>query len=207
MSKKKLSAEEKRIKLLELFHETGDVYQLKDLERLATQEKGIVMQAVKLTLQELVDNGQVQCEKVAGSLYYWSFPSQALIQLQRELSEVERKTSQIQDRIEKAQMRAQRANEALEDQSTIESLTKEIEDLQEEKENLIKQESKYGEKVDYEEIKAKDRDSKKILEAANRWTDNIFMIKTWCKRNFDKQDRELNKAFGIPEDMDYISTT
>lgn len=75
MSKRKpLSAEEKQVKLLELFHETNDVYQLKDLERLAPQEKGIVLQSVKTTLQELVDNGLVQCEKISGSLYYWSFP-------------------------------------------------------------------------------------------------------------------------------------
>lgn len=75
MSKRKpLSAEEKQVKLLELFHETNDVYQLRDLERIASQEKGIVMQAVKGTLQELVDNELVHCEKIAGSLYYWSFP-------------------------------------------------------------------------------------------------------------------------------------
>lgn len=46
----------------------------------------------------------------------------------------------------------------------------------------------------------------KILEAANRWTDNIFMIKSWCKRKFDKDDREMNKAFDIPDDLDYVDT-
>lgn len=75
MSRKKpLSGEEKQAKLLELFHETNDVYQLKDLERLAPQEKGIVLQSVKTTLQELVDHGLVQSDKIAGSLYYWAFP-------------------------------------------------------------------------------------------------------------------------------------
>lgn len=49
--------------------------------------------------------------------------------------------------------------------------------------------------------------SQKLLEAANRWTDNIYMIKTWCKRKFDKEERELNKAFGIPDDLDYVDTT
>uniref|UniRef100_A0A1I8P180 Meiotic nuclear division protein 1 homolog n=1 Tax=Stomoxys calcitrans TaxID=35570 RepID=A0A1I8P180_STOCA len=206
MSKRKpLSAEEKRIKLLELFHETGDVYQLKDLERLATQEKGIVMQAVKTTLQELVDEGQVQCEKIAGSLYYWSFPSETLLKLQRELSQLELRTSKIQERIAAAQSEVQKFSDGLDDKISIKSLSKEIEVLREEREMLAKQEAKYSNEVNYEEIKEKNNDAKKILDAANRWTDNIFMIKTWCKRNFDKEDRELNKAFGIPEDLDYMT--
>ncbi|XP_013100187.2 meiotic nuclear division protein 1 homolog [Stomoxys calcitrans] len=206
MSKRKpLSAEEKRIKLLELFHETGDVYQLKDLERLATQEKGIVMQAVKTTLQELVDEGQVQCEKIAGSLYYWSFPSETLLKLQRELSQLELRTSKIQERIATAQSEVQKFSDGLDDKISIESLSKEIEVLREEREMLAKQEAKYSNEVNYEEINEKNNDAKKILDAANRWTDNIFMIKTWCKRNFDKEDRELNKAFGIPEDLDYMT--
>lgn len=75
MSKKRpLSAEEKETKLLELFHDTNDVYQLKDLERLAPQEKGIVLQSVKTTLQNLVDKDLVKSDRMSGSLYFWSFP-------------------------------------------------------------------------------------------------------------------------------------
>ncbi|XP_061395309.1 meiotic nuclear division protein 1 homolog [Musca vetustissima] len=235
MSKRKpLSAEEKQTKLLELFHETNDVFQLKDLERIAPKEKGVVMQSVKGILQELVNNGLVECEKIAGSFYYWSFPSENLKKLQRELEDVELKTSQIQKRIDELQAKLQEANGALDDQESIEALTKEIHILQEEKDNLAKQEAKYSSNINYEEVRQKDTDAKhitlntltnhmylipypphfvhpilytlsqKILEAANRWTDNIYMIKTWCKRKFDKEDRELNKAFGIPDDLDYV---
>ncbi|XP_005184551.1 meiotic nuclear division protein 1 homolog [Musca domestica] len=208
MSKRKsLSAEEKQIKLLELFHETNDVYQLKDLERIAPKEKGVVMQSVKGILQELVNNGLVQCEKISGSFYYWSFPSETLKKLQRELQEVEAKTCQLQKSIDAVQSKVQQTNNALDDHQTIETLTKEIQDLQEEKETLTKQEAKYRNDINYEEIKQKDHDAKKLLEAANRWTDNIYMIKTWCKRKFDKEERELNKAFGIPDDLDYVDTT
>ncbi|XP_065358682.1 meiotic nuclear division protein 1 homolog [Calliphora vicina] len=205
MSKRKpLSADEKKVKLLELFHETNDVYQLKDLERLAPQEKGIVMQSVKTTLQELVDNGQVQSEKISGSLYYWSFPSENLQKLQTQLNEVESKTSKIQQRIEAAQSQLTTAEDALEDIAAVEVITREIAVLNEEKQTLEKQVKQFQHEVDYDELKTKETDSKKLLEAANRWTDNIFMTKTWCKRKFDKQDRELNKAFGIPEELDYV---
>ncbi|KAM7354226.1 meiotic nuclear division protein 1 homolog isoform 1-T3 [Cochliomyia hominivorax] len=205
MSKKKpLSAEEKQINLLELFHESNDVYQLKDLERLAPQEKGIVMQSVKATLQELVDNGLVQSAKISGSLYYWSFPSENLQQLQRQLNEVESKTAKVQQKIEETQTKLKMHVDASEDLSAIEVITREISVLKEEKSNLDKEMKKYEHEVEYEEVKAKENDTKKLLEAANRWTDNVFMIKTWCKRKFDKQEREINKAFGIPDELDYV---
>ncbi|KAB5591785.1 hypothetical protein CTheo_4777 [Ceratobasidium theobromae] len=56
MAPRGLSAEEKRVKLVELFHETRDFYQLKELEKLAPKMKGIVSQSVKEVLQSLVDD-------------------------------------------------------------------------------------------------------------------------------------------------------
>lgn len=44
-----------------------------------------------------------------------------------------------------------------------------------------------------------------VKEAANRWTDNIFAVKSWCKKKFMIEDKVLNKQFGIPEDLDYIA--
>ncbi|KAF4801227.1 hypothetical protein TURU_036833 [Turdus rufiventris] len=41
-------------------------------------------------------------------------------------------------------------------------------------------------------------------EAANRWTDNIFSIKSWAKRKFGFEESRIDKCFGIPEDLDYI---
>jgi len=41
-------------------------------------------------------------------------------------------------------------------------------------------------------------------EAVNRWTDNVFAIKSWCKNKFSMEDSMLNKNFGIPQDFDYI---
>ena len=40
--------------------------------------------------------------------------------------------------------------------------------------------------------------------SVNRWTDNIFSVKTWCKDKFYMEDSLLNKQFGIPEDLDYL---
>ncbi|KAI8125886.1 hypothetical protein FF38_08904 [Lucilia cuprina] len=205
MSRRKpLTADEKQVKLLELFHETNDIYQLKDLERLAPQEKGIVMQSVKTTLQELVDNGLVHSEKISGSLYYWSFPSENIKKMGKQINEVESKTIQIEQRLQATQSQLKNAEDALEDLAAVEVISREIAVLKDEKETLEKRLQEFQHEVDYEELKAKECDTKKLLEAANRWTDNVFITKSWCKRKFDKQDRELNKVFGIPEELDYV---
>lgn len=75
MSKRKgVSFEEKRIRLLQLFYERKEFFTLKELEKIAAKEKGIVSQAVKDVLQTLVDDGLVRSEKIGTSVYFWNFP-------------------------------------------------------------------------------------------------------------------------------------
>lgn len=75
MSKRKgVSFEEKRIRLLQLFYERKEFFTLKELEKIAAKEKGIVAQAVKDVLQTLVDDGLVRSEKIGTSVYFWTFP-------------------------------------------------------------------------------------------------------------------------------------
>ncbi|KIM40145.1 hypothetical protein M413DRAFT_172253 [Hebeloma cylindrosporum] len=89
MAPRGLSAEEKRVKLLEIFHETRDFYQLKELEKLGPKLKGIVSQSVKDVLQSLVDDGLVQGDKIGSSNFFWSFPSQHGVLVQTKLEAVE----------------------------------------------------------------------------------------------------------------------
>uniref|UniRef100_A0ACB8E7X6 Uncharacterized protein n=1 Tax=Sphaerodactylus townsendi TaxID=933632 RepID=A0ACB8E7X6_9SAUR len=54
-------------------------------------------------------------------------------------------------------------------------------------------------------VKCPMRQANKVAkEAANRWTDNIFSVKSWAKRKFGFEDSKINKTFGIPEDFDYV---
>lgn len=50
---------------------------MKDLEKIAPKQKGIVPQSVKEITQLLVDEGLVECEKIGTFVCYWAFPSQA----------------------------------------------------------------------------------------------------------------------------------
>ena len=80
MSKKRgLSLEEKRERVLEIFHTKKDVFLLKELEKIAYKEKGVVTQSVKDVVQSLVDDDLISSDKIGSSIYYWGFPSSALV--------------------------------------------------------------------------------------------------------------------------------
>ncbi|XP_037595609.1 meiotic nuclear division protein 1 homolog [Cebus imitator] len=204
MSKKKgLSAEEKRTCKMEIVFETKDVFQLKDLEKIAPKEKGVTSMSVTEVCQSLADGGMADCERIRTSNYYWAFPSKALHArkhkleaLESQLSEGSQKRASLQKCIEKAKI----GQCETEEQTT---LAKELSSLRDQREQLKAEVEKY--KDCDPQVVAEIRQANKIAqEAANRWTDNIFAIKSWAKRKFGFEVNKINKTFGIPEDFDYI---
>uniref|UniRef100_A0A8C7E9C2 Meiotic nuclear divisions 1 n=1 Tax=Nothoprocta perdicaria TaxID=30464 RepID=A0A8C7E9C2_NOTPE len=81
--------EEKRARMMEIFFETKDVFQLKDIEKIAPKEKGITSMSVKEILQSLVDDGMVDTDRIGTSNYFWAFPSKALHARKRKLEELQ----------------------------------------------------------------------------------------------------------------------
>jgi len=69
-----MSLEEKRDKVLELFHESKSVFNYKEVEKLAIK-KGVIQQSVKDVVKSLVDDDLVLQEKIGIGGFYWSFPS------------------------------------------------------------------------------------------------------------------------------------
>lgn len=75
MSKRKrVTADEKRSRMLDYFHEKKEFFTLKELETCVPKDCGIVQQAVKDVLQGLVDDGLVQTDKIGTNVCFWSFP-------------------------------------------------------------------------------------------------------------------------------------
>ncbi|CAL8271602.1 meiotic nuclear division protein 1 homolog [Gadus morhua] len=204
MSKKKgLSLEEKRSRMMEIFFDTKDVFQLKDIEKIAPKTKGITPMSVKDVLQSLVDDNMVDSERVGTSNYYWAFPSKALHARKRKLQDLEKQHTEAKQRkalvepaVEKAKVGRQETNER-------ESLLKELKVLKEEQVQLQAELEKYRE-CDPEVIEEMRKSNNMAKQAVDRWTDNIFSIKSWAKRKFSFDDRSIDKAFGIPEDFDYM---
>ncbi|ELK25356.1 Meiotic nuclear division protein 1 like protein [Myotis davidii] len=168
------------------------------MEKIAPKEKGITAMSVKEVLQSLVDDGMVDCERIGTSNYYWAFPSKALHArkrkleaLESQLSEGNQKQANLQKSIEKAKI------------GRHETLTKELSSLREQREQLKAEVEKYRE-CDPQVVEEIRQANKVAKDAANRWTDNIFAIKSWAKRKFGLEENKIDKNFGIPEDFDYI---
>uniref|UniRef100_A0A671XFB2 Meiotic nuclear division protein 1 homolog n=1 Tax=Sparus aurata TaxID=8175 RepID=A0A671XFB2_SPAAU len=203
MSCCRLSLEEKRTRMMEIFFETKDVFQLKDIEKIAPKTKGISPMTVKDVLQSLVDDNMVDCERVGTSNYYWAFPSKALHARKHKLEELQKQNSQAKQRKESLQKAVEKAKEGRQDTKERSSLLKELKALREERTTLQADLEKYRE-CDPEVVAEMKKSNVVAKDAVSRWTDNIFSIKSWTKKKFAFDDGRINKAFGIPEDFDYM---
>lgn len=94
----KLSRDEKRGRLLEIFHEGQDFHQLKDLEKMA-KDKGLNQNQVKEILGLLIDDGLVDSDKIGSTLFYWSFPNKALKMKQKKLDELRGTKQALNDKL------------------------------------------------------------------------------------------------------------
>ncbi|XP_041075423.1 meiotic nuclear division protein 1 homolog isoform X1 [Polyodon spathula] len=204
MSKKKgLSLEEKRTRMMEIFFETKDVFQLKDIEKIAPKTKGITPMSVKEVLQSLVDDGMVDSERVGTSNYFWAFPSKALHARKCKLEELKKQHAEGSQRKTVLQQGIEKAKVGRQETEDRAALLKELQVLREQRNQLRAEVEKYRE-CDPEVVEEIRQSNKIAKDAANRWTDNVFAIKGWAKRKFGFEESRIDKTFGIPEDFDYI---
>lgn len=204
MSKKKgVSAEEKRTRMLQLFYEKKEFFQLKELEKIAPKEKGITVQSVKDVIQNLVDDGLVDSDKIGTSVYFWAFPSKAKHTRKRKLEEAEEKLNDVTNKVKKSKERLENARKGREDSEVRDKILEEIAELKKKKEHFSIELKKY-EDNDPEILQKMKGENDLAKEAANRWFDNIYAIKKWCKDKFMVEESALDKQFGIPSNMDYL---
>ncbi|XP_041641418.1 meiotic nuclear division protein 1 homolog isoform X1 [Cheilinus undulatus] len=181
MSKKKgLSLEEKRTRMMEIFFESKDVFQLKDIEKIAPKQKGIAPMTVKDVLQSLVDDNMVDCERVGTSNYYWAFPSKALHARKHKLEELNKQVSEAKQRKASLQKAVEKAKLGREDTNERSSLMKELTALREDKTQLQAELEKYRE-CDPEVVEEMRKSNVIAKEAVSRWTENLE--KSLCARD------------------------
>ncbi|XP_031964127.1 meiotic nuclear division protein 1 homolog isoform X5 [Corvus cornix cornix] len=143
--KKGLSFEEKRARMMEIFFETKDVFQLKDLEKIAPKEKGITSMSVKEILQSLVDDGMVDTDRIGTSNYFWAFPSKALHARKRKLEELESQFAESSQKKEALQKSIEKSKIGREDTAERAALLEELATLRQRKEQLKAEIDKYRE--------------------------------------------------------------
>ncbi|KZT10646.1 meiotic nuclear division protein 1 [Laetiporus sulphureus 93-53] len=203
MAPRGLSAEEKRVKLLEIFHETKDFFQLKELEKLGPKMKGIVSQSVKEVLQGLVDDGLVQADKIGSSNFFWSFPSQRGAMMQTRLAAV--RETQAAHRTQLAELRAAIDAEKAarpESEERVASLAR-LAAAKKELSELEGELAKYG-ACDPVKVEEKKRAVMLAKEAAVRWTDNYVLLLSHFTRQSIVDPAEIKKYLGVDDEYEDI---
>eukprot|EP00043_Microstomoeca_roanoka_P015577 m.156134 g.156134 ORF g.156134 m.156134 type:complete len:205 (-) comp16289_c2_seq1:174-788(-) len=203
MGRKGVSADEKRQRMLDFFYETEDVFALKNVEKRVSKEKGITSMAIKDVLQSLVDDGLVHCEKIGTSNYYWAFPSEGASLRQAKKKDLDEKIAALKQKKEDLQARIAEARTTRQETPKRAKLLEELEEERQKEANLDAELKVYAD-CDPEMLEGRKQDTKKAKEAANRWTDNVFAIRSWCQRKFAIDLKMLDKQFGVPEDLDYV---
>eukprot|EP00730_Choanoeca_flexa_P015226 TRINITY_DN6941_c0_g1_i1.p1 TRINITY_DN6941_c0_g1~~TRINITY_DN6941_c0_g1_i1.p1 ORF type:complete len:205 (+),score=53.37 TRINITY_DN6941_c0_g1_i1:280-894(+) len=202
MGKKGLSLEEKRKRMLDFFYETEDVFQLKEVEKRCSKEKGITSMSVKDVLTSLVDDNMVHAEKIGTSNYYWAFPSEAASIRNNKKADFEKKIAELTSK-------EQTTRAAIEEETKGREPTEKRAKIMSDLEEARKQASVYDSELqsfrdcDPEVLEARVEQTKVAKMAVERWTDNIFNIRSWCKNKFQIDPAVFNKNFGIPADFDY----
>ncbi|XP_068617768.1 meiotic nuclear division protein 1 homolog [Battus philenor] len=204
MSKKRgLSADEKKTRLLEIFHNSKDFFQLKELEKIAPKEKGITMQSVKGILQSLVDDHLVDSEKIGTSIYFWSFPSKVKNAKKRKLNDLQRELEECTKKLIKVEESIATESIGREPNEEREGALAALEKLTRTEENLQKELQKYRDS-DPEYIAQLKTETQDLKSAINRWTENIFTLKSYIHNTFQITNDEIEQKFNIPQDLDYI---
>lgn len=204
MSRKKgMSREEKLTAMQALMMESNTIWTLKELEKDCPKKKGIISQSVKEILQELCDNDLVSFDKIGSGNFYWCFPSEAYnrrkvteTKLLQEISSYESEIAQLESEI--AELAPARVDSEERDQ-----LNSEIAELEKQLSAIAADSSKY-EKMNPDAIRKIQRQSATAIDAANRWTDNIFTVRSYCAKQFAIPNNQFNEKFEIDEDFDYI---
>ena len=202
-SKRGLSVDEKKKRMLDFFFEKQDFFQLKDIEKLCSTEKGITLNTIKDILQSLVDDGLVDSEKIGTSIYYWSFPSKALKKRQEQIEKIKQGLANEGSKNEILKEKQDQFQNSQDDEETRKEFESKYQSLMIENQNYLKQleSMKENDPEQYYKIKENVLICKK---ACNRWTENIYSLRSWLKNKFRFQEDVIDRQFEIPGDLDYV---
>ena len=180
---------------------------------MAHKQKGIVLQSVKDILgylytrskntDSLVSDHLVTTEKIGTSNYFWSFPSSAGLIRKQKIDQLTQECHELKEKEAQLLMQLQEAKK-LRPESEMRSKYLEEYAFLEKKNTELKQELSLLKDRDPAVLEAKKEETKKLTKEANMWTDNIFILQSYCLSNFNISNQQFCTQFGIPEDLDSV---
>ncbi|KAL4105651.1 hypothetical protein PRIC1_003711 [Phytophthora ramorum] len=202
MPRKGVSLQEKRERILRIYHESKEVFNLKEVEKLGSKA-GVVLQTVKDVNQALVDDVLVDCDKIGSGNYFWSFPSKLSQTRRRKLSELEQRHQTAQDKLVKVKQNVEK-QKGLRPES--EERVQKLRRLEEQKAKVqvLRTKVQHLAENDPEILEQLERKVRMAKEGSDRWTDNVYTLKSWVVKKRGVEGKEVDKWLGIKDDFDYV---
>ena len=203
------SMAEKLTLMLEIFHESASFFTYAELEKIAIKQKGITQQSCRPVLDDLVSQAKVAQEKVGTQTLYYSLPSEQITRRRRELRRLDVETEEARSAIGNLEGRLKRKREG---QASEEERAAQMQELQ----RLKARKAELTEAVDAsaatdpEYVRGLQAAAPTSLEGANRWTDNIFVLRSHCQTKFNTEPAEFNQGLeklgGLKKaaELDYV---
>lgn len=204
MKKRKgLSVEEKRDRMLQIFHSKLEVFNFKEIEKFSVKA-GIVPQTVKDVLELLVADGLVNDDKIGSGRFYWSFPSQALKTLQKQEQILTTQLNAVVEESKELEQRIKAERAARTQTPSRRKLEEKVKIREEEKQELERILGDFRQ-LSPGRMREFEQKTSAVRQEVNQITDNIFAVRAWIlKTNPNFRETDVNKHFQIPEDLDNI---
>lgn len=143
--------------------------------------------------QSLVDDNLVCCDKIGSGNFYWSFPSKAYQDLLQNEERLKANKTAIEGSIMEAESKIREATLSRQAKDRHARLMCLQQLLEEEKALDKRLEDLKGN--DPEHIDRVVQDAKRCKLAADRWTDNIWIIKSHLTRKMGRSSKEVRNYF------------
>jgi len=204
MSRRGLSHDEKKKRLLDYLHEHPEPFSLKELESSASKAKGIVSQSIKDVLEHLIADGLVDSDKIGSGNFFWALPSKQRMNLVSRVEKVRSDLAAAESREEELSAALKEAQAARPTSANRAADLKRLHQLKSQCAELEREVEKFAD-FDPDRLKQLEQGVEVCKAAANRWTDNLQSLIGGIKEMKTELTEEvICEQFGLPKNLDYV---
>ena len=162
-----------------------------------------VTQTIKDVLQSLVDDNMVTLEKIGAKNFYYAFPSTTYRALMNKSESLAKELEGDRERTERALAEVAALEAEREDTEERRAAEERLAALAEEEAAIHAQLKIHADKdpAVVEELMDKVLTCK---QAADRWTDNVWALKSFCVTKCNTEPKAFDRLVGITDSFDYV---
>ena len=163
-----------------------------------------MLQTIKDVNQSLVDDNLVESDKIGAGAFFWALPSKGFQQRQNLIGNVKQKTEEVKAQCAEVSQKIEEARAVrTQDGGDRDKWLKEIEELKKANAELKGKVRMFGE-CDPKRMDDINTKAKVCKDGMVRWTDNLYEVENWIKRNNPAiTSEELYQNFPLLRDLDY----